>query len=51
MEELKGNRFSIGGQQTEDETHLSLHLRKLDKGDVIYLFSDGITDQFGGPQG
>lgn len=44
---LKGNRFSIGGfsllEKVFDTTEFQLQ-----KGDYIYLFSDGYADQFGG---
>ncbi len=50
---VKGSRSSIGGQLDDtsidkefidEEFHLS-------KGDIIYMFSDGYPDQFGGPLG
>jgi len=47
---IKGNRSSIGGESViekffdDQEYHL-------DEGDTIYLFSDGLPDQFGGPDG
>jgi ligand-binding sensor domain-containing protein/serine phosphatase RsbU (regulator of sigma subunit) len=50
--ELKGDRFSVG-LDDEDEKHqgfTSQHLQLL-KNDMIYLFSDGFADQFGGPEG
>lgn len=47
---IRGNRSSIGGDTLtgkvfEDQEY------QLDKGDVVYLFSDGYPDQFGGPIG
>jgi len=47
---LKGTRQSIGGGFSEDKI-FELNEVALKKGDNIYLFSDGITDQFGGPDG
>jgi serine phosphatase RsbU (regulator of sigma subunit) len=32
-------------------TDFTNHKIKLDKGDILYLFSDGYGDQFGGPKG
>lgn len=48
--ELKANKFPIGtylGERTKFEEH-NLNL---EKGDSIYLFTDGYADQFGGPDG
>jgi serine phosphatase RsbU (regulator of sigma subunit) len=44
------NKFPIGvfiGEKTNFDNH-SLQLQK---GDQIYIFSDGYADQFGGPKG
>lgn len=48
LSEIKGDKFPVGGAQHENKK-FALHLIKLKKGDRFYLFSDGITDQFGGP--
>jgi serine phosphatase RsbU (regulator of sigma subunit) len=45
--EIKGDKFPIGGGQY-DEKHFTAHQISLNSGDRIYIFSDGITDQFGG---
>ncbi|MFC2138650.1 PP2C family protein-serine/threonine phosphatase, partial [Bacteroidota bacterium] len=47
--EYKANRFSIGRSQKQMEKKFTNHSIKLQKGDTIYLFSDGYADQFGGP--
>lgn len=48
----RGDRRSIGGALAlEGKNSLSLHEAMLHPGDRIYLFSDGVPDQFGGPQG
>ena len=44
---LKGNRFSIGGFSLSDKIFETQEFQ-LEKGDMIYLFSDGFPDQFGG---
>ena len=48
--EIKGDRIGIGGGISEAH-HFSNHEMDLKKGDLIYLFSDGYADQFGGPNG
>lgn len=49
--ELKADKFPIGSNLdgvADTYTNHSLHLQK---GDCIYLYSDGFADQFGGPKG
>ena len=50
--EVKGDRFAIGLDETnfKDQTFKN-HLIPIQKGDIIYIFSDGFADQFGGPDG
>jgi ligand-binding sensor domain-containing protein/serine phosphatase RsbU (regulator of sigma subunit) len=50
--EIKGDRFAIGLDETnfKDQTFKN-HLIPIQKGDIIYIFSDGFADQFGGPDG
>jgi ligand-binding sensor domain-containing protein/serine phosphatase RsbU (regulator of sigma subunit) len=50
MIEVRGDRRSIGNTD-EARTEFTLHELTLSKGDSFYMFSDGITDQFGGPDG
>jgi len=40
-----------GNQEPETRNQKLIELNKLQKGDCIYLFSDGIADQFGGTGG
>jgi serine phosphatase RsbU (regulator of sigma subunit) len=47
---FKGSRNSIGGQVREEKIFETVELQ-LTKGDIIYMFSDGYPDQFGGPHG
>ena len=52
--ELKGDRFSIGADsiQEEDNTkNFTTHNFQLEANDMLYMFSDGYPDQFGGPEG
>lgn len=46
--ELKGDHFNIGGIMHEDVRHYTLHKQDLMTGDTFYMFSDGVSDQFGG---
>ena len=51
MEEVKGNKFPIGGGIFKNQTNFTNTRIKLEKGDSIYFSSDGFPDQFGGPEG
>ena len=50
MEELKGNKFAIGGGIYKNQTNFTTHTVNPKKGDSIYFCSDGFPDQFGGPE-
>ena len=49
LKEIKGDKQPIG--QFTDIKPFTLHKFNLNKGDKIYLFSDGYADQFGGSKG
>lgn len=49
--EIKGNRFPIGAYVGENLQKFTNHEWELQRGDYIYIFSDGYADQFGGPKG
>ncbi len=49
MEEIKGNKFPIGGGIFKNQTNFTTTKMELDKGDSFYFSSDGFPDQFGGP--
>ena len=50
--EVKGDRFAIGLDETNfREQTFKNHLIPIQKSDIIYIFSDGFADQFGGPDG
>jgi PAS domain S-box-containing protein len=51
MEEVKGNKFPIGGGIFKNQTNFTNTKITLQKGDSIYFSSDGFPDQFGGPEG
>ena len=50
--EIKGDRFAIGLDETNfKDLTFKNHMIPLQEGDLIYIFSDGYADQFGGPEG
>jgi phosphoserine phosphatase RsbU/P len=52
MELIKGNKFGIGGLHANDAgIQFTNHAVNYNEGDVIYMFTDGYADQFGGAQG
>lgn len=51
LERISGNKFPIGGSTLDLDRRFTNHKRFLNKGDRIYLFSDGYADQFGGENG
>ena len=46
----KVDRFAIGSYKPGEKVFKSTTI-PVEKGDMIYLFSDGFQDQFGGPRG
>ncbi len=49
--EYKGSPFPIGGLQYRKRTPFLDEVIELQKGDRIYIYSDGYSDQTGGPEG
>jgi serine phosphatase RsbU (regulator of sigma subunit) len=49
--ETKGDKFPIGMFIDDRLRKFTNHTMELTSGDVIYIFSDGYADQFGGPLG
>jgi PAS domain S-box-containing protein len=51
--QYKGNRKAIGGipHKKKPEKDFITHYIKIEKGDKIFFFSDGLPDQIGGPEG
>lgn len=47
--EVKGDRISIGSDLAESAQTFTDNAVQLQPGDVIYTFTDGYPDQFGGP--
>ena len=50
LENIKGNSQPVG-LSVIDNKPFTNHKIKLKKGDMIYIYSDGYQDQFGGPKG
>lgn len=50
MTEIKPDKQPVG-HMPERSGKFTNHKLQLEKGDVIYIFSDGYADQFGGPKG
>lgn len=50
LKEIRGNKFSMGGMRTGDKVFEEIELN-YSEGDVLYLYTDGYADQFGGEKG
>ncbi|MBL0331055.1 MAG: SpoIIE family protein phosphatase [Bacteroidetes bacterium] len=53
FEMIKANKFPIGGLEMDNEIKRTFtnHSIPVEKGDIVYIFSDGYADQFGGAKG
>ena len=51
LEVYNGDKFPIGGNQYKGKNNFTNHCIKVKEGDSVYFFSDGLSDQFGGPAG
>ncbi len=50
LEIIKADKMSVGGIYNLEDTNYIPHLLTIEAGLKLYLFSDGIPDQFGGPK-
>ena len=50
LEELKGDKYPIGGVQYKGRGEFTNYKVQLEAGDRVYVCSDGYPDQFGGPE-
>tara|TARA_R110002049_G_scaffold305714_2_gene503049 strand:- start:2441 stop:4228 length:1788 start_codon:yes stop_codon:yes gene_type:complete len=50
IEQIKANKFPIGSFLDGRDDQFTNNRVQLRKGDVLYVFSDGYADQFGGPR-
>lgn len=48
--QISGDKQPIGAYIT-DQRPFTSHTVQLEKGDCVYIFTDGLADQFGGPKG
>jgi ligand-binding sensor domain-containing protein/serine phosphatase RsbU (regulator of sigma subunit) len=51
ISEYKADKFPIGGLYRNEEDKFTPNEISLQAGDMVYLFSDGYADQFGGDKG
>ncbi|MBL7884569.1 MAG: tetratricopeptide repeat protein [Bacteroidia bacterium] len=51
FEEVAADKHPIGLFIDEEVKNFTNHELKLQKGDTVYVFTDGYADQFGGPKG
>jgi len=49
--EVKGNRFAVGKMEGNEDNKFDNHIIPYRDNDMVYIFSDGYVDQFGGPLG
>jgi len=50
LQYVRGNKASIGGDPKAEKQFENIGFQ-LNEGDIVYMFSDGYPDQFGGPRG
>jgi ligand-binding sensor domain-containing protein/serine phosphatase RsbU (regulator of sigma subunit) len=51
LRKMDCDRYPIGGAQDTRERTYTTHRFLAEKGDMLYFFTDGYADQFGGPNG
>lgn len=51
LTKIESDRFPIGGSQDTRDKKFTLHRFPVESGDLLYMFSDGFADQFGGEKG
>lgn len=51
LKQIKGDKFPVGAFVEDQIQKFTTKSIKVNKGDCIYLFSDGFADQFGGDNG
>lgn len=49
--QIKANIFAVGHSSNAKIMNFTNHEIEIQKGDIIYIFSDGYADQFGGENG
>jgi len=48
--EIKADKFPVGAYINDENHHFKTHELSLNPNDRIFIFSDGLPDQFGGPE-
>jgi ligand-binding sensor domain-containing protein/serine phosphatase RsbU (regulator of sigma subunit) len=51
LQEIAADKFPIGGMQTESKKIFNNRHFELEPNDMLYMFTDGYVDQFGGDKG
>ena len=51
LNQIRGDRFSIGGVPLRKERHFTRHRILIDQPITFYMYTDGYADQFGGERG
>lgn len=51
LKEISGDKHPVGAFVGEELKQFTNHELELNKGDIVYVFTDGYADQFGGPKG
>ncbi len=51
LTEIKPDMYTIGINEKGETPAFNNNVLKIEKGDMLYIFSDGYTDQFGGDEG
>lgn len=51
LQEIKGNKFPVGIFMGKEGKNFTNHKISIQPNDMLYIFSDGYADQFGGPRG
>ena len=51
VQQIRADKFPIGSYFDGEPKNYTNHKIQLEKGDYVYIFSDGYADQFGGPKG
>jgi PAS domain S-box-containing protein len=49
--EKNANKFPVGAYVGHESNSFTNHVLQMEKDDMVYIFTDGYADQFGGPQG
>ncbi|MDD2278361.1 MAG: two-component regulator propeller domain-containing protein [Bacteroidales bacterium] len=51
LKEIKGQHYTVGFSYELEKPQFFSHTESIQEGDMIYIFTDGYVDQFGGPEG